>query len=144
MNKKVLPLLAVALLSALSVKAAPAWYDPITNLTAVTNPPGCITTNAPSVNLNGVNPTNFTTWYPHLPGVLTATDALVVSNTYTSGAATSSKRLRIDGTKTEYIMRLFTSLAAGGDPSTITQYTPNNGTILYASFIASANFVPAA
>jgi hypothetical protein len=132
MKKYALPLIVVSSLAAVSLHAAPFWYDAITNL-----PPGCITTNPPSVNLNGANPTNFSNWYPHAPGSFTATDMLVVSNTYTSGAATSSKRLRVSGSGTEYIMRLF-------DPSNTNSFVPNAMTILYASFTASANTVPAA
>lgn len=112
-------LLAGLLLSAAITTWAqnPLWYDVVTNY-----PLGCITTNT-------------TIWYPHLPGGLTANDAVVVSNFYTSGAVVSNgRRLRINGLKSEYIMRLF-------DPVNTNAIT--TGT-LYASFIANANFVPGA
>lgn len=103
-------------LAAASASAAQFWYDPITEY-----PNGGITTNTE-------------VWYAHLPGSLTAHDTIVQSNSYTSGAATNGKRLRINGLKTEYIMRLF-------DPVNTNAIT--TGTV-YASFIANANFVPAA
>ncbi|MEY2427701.1 MAG: hypothetical protein QOJ40_586, partial [Verrucomicrobiota bacterium] len=68
-----------------------------------------------------------------LPGGIGANDMLIVTNTYTSGAATSSKRLRVNGLNSEYIMRLF-------DP--VNTNATSSG-LLYASFTASANFVPA-
>ncbi|PYJ03812.1 MAG: hypothetical protein DME25_11190, partial [Verrucomicrobia bacterium] len=132
MKKNLFPLILLATLTAVPARAAQFWYDTITNL-----PLGCITTNPPSVNLNGANPTNFSNWYPHAPGSFTATDALIVSNNYTSGAAVSGRRLRVDGNGSEYIMRLF-------DPATTNEFIPNQGTILYASFIANASRVPAA
>jgi hypothetical protein len=119
MKKNLFTLIFLASLSALPVKATQFWYDVVTNY-----PLGCITTNT-------------TLWYPHPPGTVTANDALIVSRTYTSGAAVSGRRLAIDGTKAEYIMRLF-------DPVATNSYPSGNGTILYASFIASANVVPAA
>ena len=118
--KKVLFASLLISLAAASASAAPLWYDVVTNYNL-----GCITTNSGGL------------WYPHLPGTITATDALVVSNNYTSGAAVSGRRLRINGLNSEYIMRLF-------DPSTTNVYYSGSGTILYASFIANANFVPAA
>src|ERR1039458_8659937 len=118
--KKVLLASLLISLAAASASAAPLWYDVVTNYNL-----GCITTNSGGL------------WYPHLPGTITATDALVVSNNYPSGAAVSGRRLRINGLNSEYIMRLF-------DPSTTNVYYSGSGTILYASFIANANFVPAA
>lgn len=114
-------LLAGVLLSAaLTTQAAnPIWYDVVTNY-----PLGCITTNSAGL------------WYPHLPGTVTATDALVVSNFYTSGAAANGRRLRVNGLNSEYIMRLF-------DPINTNSYVSGGGTVLYASMIANANFVPA-
>jgi hypothetical protein len=92
------------------------WYDVVTNY-----PLGAITTNT-------------TIWYPHMPGGITANDAVILSRTYTSGAAVNGRRLSISGIKSEYIMRLF-------DPINTNAVTA--GTI-YASFIANANFVPGA
>jgi hypothetical protein len=103
-------------LAVAGASADPIWYDVITNY-----PGGCITTNSAD-------------WFPHLPGSLTATDALIVTNTYTSGAAVNGKRLRINGLNSEYIMRLF-------DPATTNAYYSG---VLYASFIANANYVPGA
>ena len=103
-------------LAAATASAAPIWYDVITNYT------GCISTNPG------------TPWFAHLPGTLTATDALIVTNTYTSGAALNGKKLRINGLNAEYIMRLF-------DPATTNVYRSG---VVWASFIANANFVPAA
>jgi hypothetical protein len=118
MKKALLPPL-LTLLAIAGASAAPIWYDVVTNY-----PLGCITTNSGGV------------WYPHLPGTITATDALVVSNFYTSGAATTSRRLRVNGLNSEYIMRLF-------DPVNTNSFTGGAGVVLYASFIANANFVPA-
>jgi hypothetical protein len=59
---------------------------------------------------------------------------LVVSNSYTSGAALSGEHLRINGLNSEYIMRLF-------DPGTTNTYSSG---VLYASFIVTASFVPGA
>src|SRR5690349_13356343 len=130
MKKNLLTLAAIfAFLTIRSIQATPFWYEPVTNLNL-----GCITTNPPSVNLTV---TNFSNWYPHAPGSAfagTPYDLVVVSNTYTSGAAISSKHLRINGLNSEYIMRLF-------DP--VNTNTFASGT-LYASFVANANFVPAA
>jgi hypothetical protein len=109
------PALLVSL-GGLPAKATQFWYDVITNY-----PGGCITTNTAD-------------WFPHLPGSLTATDALIVTNTYTSGAAVNGKHLRINGLNSEYIMRLFDSA------TTNVLYSG----VVYASFIANANFVPAA
>src|SRR6478609_901995 len=94
MKRKLLALAAFACLATASSNATQFWYDPITNLSL-----GCLTTNSPSVNLTV---TNFSNWYPHGPGSAfngTPYDMLIVTNTYTSGAAQSSKRLRVDGTK---------------------------------------------
>ena len=113
-------LLASALfasLAALPIEAAQFWYDVITNY-----PGGCISTNSDGL------------WYAHPPGSLTATDMLVVTNTYTSGAAVSGKMLRVNGLNSEYVMRLFDPVGTNSTAS---------GTV-YASFIANANFVPAA
>jgi hypothetical protein len=107
-------MIALSLSASVAVKGAQFWYD-----TMVDYPVGCITTNS-------------ALWYPHSPGSLTANDALVVSNTYTSGAAQSGKRLRINGLNSEYIMRLFV-------PVTTNAYASG---VLYASFIVSANYVP--
>ena len=107
----------LASLAALSVQATPFWYDVITNY-----PGGCISTNSGGL------------WYPHPPGSLTAADALIVTNTYTSGAAVNGKRLRVNGLNSEYVMRLFDPVATNSTTA---------GTA-YASFIASANFVPSA
>jgi hypothetical protein len=120
MKKNLLALLAFCLLvPAATVSAAAFWYDVVTNY-----PLGCITTNT-------------TIWYPHAPGNVTATDMLVVSNFYSSGAAVTGRRLRVNGLNQEYIMRLF-------DPVTTNSFPTGSGTILYASFVANANFVPAA
>ena len=115
--KKVLALSMLACLAAVPVKAAPFWYDVITNY-----PGGCISTNSAGL------------WFAHPPGSVTATDALIVTNTYTSGAADSGKRLRINGLNSEYVMRLF-------DP--VNTNSVMDG-FVYASFIANANFVPSA
>jgi hypothetical protein len=122
MKKNLLSLTLLAVVSALSAKAAPApfWYDVATNY-----PIGGLTTNT-------------AVWYPHLPGSTTAHDTLVVTNiTYTSGAAVNGRRLRINGLNSEYIMRLF-------DPINTNAFGTGSGTILYASFVATANFVPGA
>jgi len=120
MKKNLLAFLALCVsIPAAKVSATPFWYDVVTNY-----PLGCITTNT-------------TIWYPHAPGNVTANDMLMVNNTYTSGAAVSGRRLRVNGLNQEYIMRLF-------DPVTTNAYPTGNGTILYASFVANANFVPAA
>ena len=115
MRKALLASLLVSLAAA-SASAAPILYDVITNY-----PVGCITTNTAN-------------WYPHLPGSLTATDALIVTSNYTSGAAVSGRRLNINGLNSEYIMRLF-------DPATTNVYYSG---VLWASFVANASFVPAA
>ena len=115
MRKALLASLLVSLAAA-SASAAPIWYDVITNYT------GCITTNPGTL------------WFPHAPGTMTATDAIMVTNTYTSGAAMNGKKLRINGLNSEYIMRLF-------DPATTNVY---HSGVVYASFIANANYVPAA
>jgi hypothetical protein len=104
----------LASLSAIPLNAAPFWYDVITNY-----PGGCITTNT-------------TVWYSHPPG--SGLDALIVTNTYTSGAAVNGKRLRINGLNSEYVMRLFDQATTNSTLSGI----------VYASFVANANFVPAA
>ena len=119
MRKTLLASLLLSLAAA-GASAAPIWYDVITNY-----PGGCITTNSGGL------------WFPHAPGSATATDALVITNTYTSGAAVNGKHLRINGLNSQYIMRLF-------DPATTNVYYPGSGTILWASFIANANYVPAA
>jgi hypothetical protein len=121
MRKSLLASLLIAMV-ATSASATQFWYDVITNY-----PGGCITTNSGGL------------WWAHLPGVVTATDALIVTNsytnTYTTGTALNGKRLRINGLNTEYIERWL-------DPTTggITN-TFSSGT-LYASFIVNANFVP--
>src|SRR5437868_5749271 len=120
MKKNLLALLAFCtFLSALPATASPLWYDVVTNY-----PGGCITTNTAN-------------WFPHLPGGLTANDMLIVTNNYTTGAAVSGRRLRVNGLNSEYIMRLF-------DPATTNSYNTGAGTILYASFVVNANFVPGA
>ncbi len=105
-----------ALLAANSARADQFFYDTLTNY-----PLGGLTTNT-------------TLWFSHLPGSLTTHDTLVVTNTYTSGAAVSSKHLRINGLNQEYVMRLFDSAHTN---------TYGSG-VIYASFVATANFVPAA
>ena len=117
--KKVLLTSLLISLTAAGASAAPLWYDVMTNYN------GCITTNVGSP------------WFAHLPGSLTANDALMVTNTYTSGAAVNGKRFSVNGLNSEYVMRLF-------DPATTNVYYSGSGTILYASFIANASFVPAA
>jgi hypothetical protein len=104
-------------LAAAAASAAPMWYDVITNY-----PVGGITTNSGGL------------WFAHPPGSLTATDALIVTNTYTSGAAVNGKMLRVNGLNSQYVMRLFDSAATN---------SLQNGSV-YASFIANANFVPSA
>jgi len=118
MKKNLLALLVLSGFLPLSRLSAanPLWYDAVTNY-----PVGCITTNTAN-------------WFPHLPGGLTANDMLVVSNFYTSGAAVTGRRLRVNGLNSEYIMRLF-------DPATTN--VVRSGTV-YASFVVNANFVPAA
>ena len=137
MKKTLLALPLLASLAALPVKAAPFWYDPISNLIPTLSI-GCITTNPPSVNFTV---TNFSNWYPHAPGSAfngTPYDMLITNITYyTSGAAVNGRHLRVNGLNSEYIMRLF-------DPVATNSFSPNNGTILYASYIANAQFVPAA
>ena len=116
MRKALLASLLMSLATA-AASAAPFWYDVITNY-----PGGCITTNTAD-------------WFPHAPGSLTATDALIVTNTYTSGAAVSGKRLRINGLNSEYIERWL-------DPTTGGITNTFGSGVIYASFIANANFVP--
>src|SRR5882672_5107960 len=117
MKKNLLAVIALSVIvTSFRSSAAQFWYDVVTNY-----PNGCITTNTAN-------------WFPHLPGGLTANDMLVVSNTYTSGAAVSGRRLRVNGLNSEYIMRLF-------DPATTNVVTSG---VLYASFVANANFVPGA
>jgi hypothetical protein len=116
MKHHVHTLLFLSLIGAVEVRAAQFWYDPISEY-----PRGGLTTNT-------------AVWYPHSPGNLTAHDALVVSNSYTSGAAANGERLRINGLNSEYIMRLL-------DPATTNTYSSG---VLYASFIVSASFVPSA
>ena len=71
MKKVLLILAAVISLAAPSLQAdTPIWYDVLTNY-----PGGGITTNSGGL------------WYAHPPGALTPADLLVVTNTYTSGAA---------------------------------------------------------
>ena len=65
---------------------------------------------------------------------MTATDALVITNTYTSGAAVSGERLRINGANAEYIMRLF-------DPVNTNAHIRPAG-VVYASFVVNADFRP--
>jgi hypothetical protein len=117
MKKVFLASALFASLAALPVKATQFWYDVITNY-----PGGCISTNSGGL------------WYAHPPGSLTANDALIVTNTYFSGAAVNGKMLRINGLNSEYVMRLF-------DP--VTTNATMSGTV-YASFIANANYVPSA
>src|SRR5258706_4392875 len=134
MKKNLLALIVLASLSAVPVKATQFWYDPISNLIPSLNS-GCITTNPPSVNFTV---TNFSNWYPHGPGSAfngTPYDMLITNITYyTSGAAANGRHLRVNGLNSEYIMRLF-------DPVNTTAISSG---VLYASFIANANFVPAA
>ena len=118
MRKTLLASLLLSLAAA-GASAAPLWYDVMTNYN------GCITTNVGSP------------WFAHLPGSLTANDAVMVTNTYTSGAAANGKRFSVNGLNSEYVMRLF-------DPVTTNVYYAGSGTILWASFIANASFVPAA
>lgn len=109
-----------ALFTAFAIAGASAtqfWYDAATNY-----PTGGITTNT-------------TVWYPHAPGSITAHDTLIANLTYTSGAATTGKRLRVAGNKTEYIMRAFTNV-----DGTINTNVVATG-VLYYSFIASCGFV---
>jgi hypothetical protein len=122
MKKTLLASVLLTLLAVVPARASQFWYDPVTNY-----PTGGITTN----NTPG---STMPLWYAHPPGIMTATDALIVSNSYTSGAAVSGKRLRINGLNNEYIMRLFDQVNT--NPIT-------SGTV-YASFIANANFVPGA
>jgi len=104
-------------LAVAGASADPIWYDVITNY-----PGGCISTNSSGL------------WFAHPPGSLTATDMLIVTNTYTSGAAVNGKHLRVNGLNSEYVMRLF-------DP--VNTNSVMSGTV-YASFIANANYVPGA
>ena len=117
MKKVLVASVLLASLAALPVRAAQFWYDVITNY-----PGGCISTNSDGL------------WYAHPPGSVAATDVLVVTNSYTSGAAISGKMLRVNGLNSEYVMRLF-------DPINTNSIT---GGTVYASFIANANYVPAA
>src|SRR3974390_1026086 len=109
--KKNLFLLVLSTAAATPLQAAQFWYDPMS-----TYPVGCITTNTDL-------------WYPHLPGGVTANDALIVTNSYTSGAAANSRRLRVNGQRSEYIMRLFDSVNTN---------SLNSGVVSF-SFIANAN-----
>jgi Immunoglobulin domain len=120
MKKTLLASVLLTLLAIVPARASQFWYDPITNYAL-----GCISTN----NTPG---STMPLWYSHAPG--SGLDALVVSNTYTSGAAVSGKRLRINGLNNEYVMRLFDQV----NTNAVTSGT------LYASFIANANFVPGA
>ena len=109
--------LLASLLTCLAVAGAsadPIWYDSITSY-----PLGGITTNTAN-------------WFSHAPGSMTAHDLVIATNTYTSGAATSSKRLTVNGLNSEYIMRLF-------DPVTTNGYSSG---VLWASFVANASYVP--
>src|SRR2546425_260596 len=127
MKKNLLSLTLILLssLAALTGNAAPFWYDVITNL-----PLGCITTNAPSVNLTV---TNFSNWYPHGPGSTfagTPYDMLIINRTnFFTGTINPARRLIVNGLNSEYIMRLF-------DPVTTNGYSSGS---LYASFIVNAN-----
>src|SRR5437016_4784784 len=116
MKKNLLCLILLACFPGSRLFAAPFWYDSVSSY-----PTGCISTNT----LN---------WFPHQPGSLTANDLLVVNNTYTSGAATSGKRVRVNGLNSEYAMRLFNSAMTNVVTSGV----------LYASFVVNANFVPGA
>ena len=115
MKKVFLASALMAPLAALPLKATQFWYDTITNY-----PGGCISTNSGGL------------WFAHPPGILTATDMLIVTNSYNSGAAASGKMLRVNGLNSEYIMRLFDPVATN---STM-------GGTVYASFIANASYVP--
>ena len=118
MKKVLLILAAVISLAAPSLQAdTPIWYDVLTNY-----PGGGITTNSGGL------------WYAHPPGALTPADLLVVTNTYTSGAAVNGKRLRVNGLNNQYGMRLF-------DAATTNSILSG---VVYASFVANANFVPGA
>lgn len=112
--------MAAVLLAVASASATQFWYDVMTNY-----PGGGISTNSGGL------------WFPHSPGSLTSHDALVVTNTYTSGAAVGGKRLRVNGLNSEYVER-FLDTTTGGVTNGFT------GGTLYASFIVSANFVPSA
>ena len=114
MKKVLLASALLASLAALPVEAAQFWYDVITNY-----PGGCISTNSDGI------------WYAHPPGSLTATDMLIVTNSYTSGAAVSGKMLRVNGLNSEYVMRLFDSVNTNSISSGV----------VYASFIANARQV---
>lgn len=105
-------------LVATGASATQFWYDVITNY-----PGGCITTNSGGL------------WWAHLPGSLTANDALIVTNTYTSGAAVDGKRLSINGLHSEYIERWL-------DPTTGGITNIFSGGVLYASFVVNASYVP--
>ncbi len=124
-----------ALFTVLAVASASAtqfWYDAVTNYTINTN------IDVPTLNFgNGGITTNTSSWYPHAPGSLTAHDLLITTNSFTSGAATSSRRFRVAGNKTEYIMRAFTNV----DGTTATNSVTTG--VLYYSYIASCSFVTA-
>jgi hypothetical protein len=126
MRKALLASLLLSLAAA-SALAQQLWYDPVSEY-----PVGGLTTNT-------------ALWFPHLPGTLTATDLLVVSNSYTSGAAANGKRIRVNDL-TEYAMRLFDTNypAINTNPATLLTYPEGDGTLLYLSFIANANYVDAA
>jgi hypothetical protein len=115
MKKLLLALIGLAALAAAPAKSAPFWYDVITNYSG-----GCITTNT-------------TLWFPHAPG--SGLDALIITNAYTSGAAVSGKHLRVSGLNSEYIERWLD--LNGGTTNTY------GGGVLWVSFIANGNFVPA-
>src|SRR5258706_5876668 len=111
MKKNLLAIIAFfAIITSFRSSAAPFWYDVVTNY-----PGGCITTNTAN-------------WFPHLPGGLTANDLNIVTNTYTSGAAVSCRRLRVDGLNSANIMRLF----GLGTTNRVTNAT------LYVNLLASA------
>jgi hypothetical protein len=114
MKKVLLGLAALACLLAISAPAAPFWYDTIQDY-----PVGGLTTNT-------------SLWFDHPPGSLTYKDLLIVTNTYTSGAALDGKRLRVNGLNSEYAMRLF-------DP--VLTNSVSSGAV-YASFIVNASYVP--
>lgn len=115
--KKTLLTMLLTGLAVVNLQATQFWYDTITNYAG-----GGIVTNSSG------------NWYPHLPGNLTVNDAVIVTNTYTSGAAVNGKRLRVNGLNTQYVMSLFDRLNTN----------PVVSGSVYASFIANANFVPAA
>ncbi|SPE52283.1 putative Immunoglobulin I-set domain protein [Verrucomicrobia bacterium] len=116
--KKTLLISLITTAAVARMQATPIWSDIITNY-----PLGGITTNSGGL------------WMPHLPGSLTAHDAIIQSNNFGSAPAQSGRHLSLYQGASEYINRWF-------DPVTTNGYGSGNGTVLYASFVVTVNFLP--